>query len=774
MQCKMFEESVPMESIEVQHSGTDNSPSQPPPDSGRKTNLKAGLILLALTVVFYWKIILVQQYSMLLGFEGANQAYAWFNFWLSTIRQGSWPLWDPFTFSGRPFAGETQTGAFYPLYLIFLAGPFHHGIGMLSQQVYHVFFVLTHALCAWFMYLLAREFRLSVFAGLVAGICFSLGGVLTRFGGWPHMLQSGIWLPLIVVLLMRAIKASNAKSTVAYSALCGLALALAVLAGGFHVVMMDTIVVLSVVVFHTAQGGPAKAWRRAALVIGVCGAFAFAGGAVQLLSSIEFSRQALRSIGPIWPPATQRIPYNYLGDALWAHSFLGLVVPVFAGSFGSGEYADPYLGVFPILMAVIAIWKRWACMWVRYLAGLIVATCLYCLGPTSLLHGFLYAVTPWPSVARETDRFMYLADFGLAILAGFGVDALFTRLPLSSWQPLGGVLKWIAVACVAALAWKFVLGHGDLETWISFSLLLILLTYGVFLYIIHGHHGSWARFLAIALILFDLNAFDWSAANKIVAAANHTDEMSKLYGLEGVVDFLRSQPGTFRVQMAVNPAPNIGDMFGVEETWGTGVMIQRDYAQFHDRADLLNVRYTIRPASASEPNPVYQDSAWKIYPNPNAYPRAWLVHETAVEPDADKLSRRLDAPGTDTHRIALLAAPLGFPLDAPSAAGVEQATPRKSARDRVDVGVHADGRALLVLSELFYPGWKATVNGKPVQIVKVDGALRGILVPSGDSKVSLKYSPVSFFAGLGLTLAAFLCGAFLCFRLRGDNWGEAA
>ncbi len=68
-------------------------------------------------------------------------------------------------------------------------------------------------------------------------------------------------------------------------------------------------------------------------------------------------------------------------------------------------------------------------------------------GRVLTLHGFLYAVTPWLWMAREASRFMYLTDFGIAILAGFGLDALFSQARLSSWDPLSGVLKWIAIAC---------------------------------------------------------------------------------------------------------------------------------------------------------------------------------------------------------------------------------------------------------------------------------------------------------------------------------------
>ena len=65
------------------------------------------------------------------------------------------------------------------------------------------------------------------------------------------------------------------------------------------------------------------------------------------------------------------------------------------------------------------------------------------------------------------------------------------------------------------------------------------------------------------------------------------------------------------------------------------------------------------------------------------------------------------------------------------------------------------GRSLLVLSELYYPGWTASVNGKTQRIWKVDGALRGIVVPQGDSQVSLHYRPVSLYIGAALSVIAF-------------------
>jgi uncharacterized membrane protein YfhO len=77
---------------------------------------------------------------------------------------------------------------------------------------------------------------------------------------------------------------------------------------------------------------------------------------------------------------------------------------------------------------------------------------------------------------------------------------------------------------------------------------------------------------------------------------------------------------------------------------------------------------------------------------------------------------------------------------------------------------------MLVLSKNFYPGWQASVNGRPARIYEVDGALRGIVINAGESRVVLDYAPGWLTAGAVLTLAAF-GGTLLGFILLGRQTG---
>jgi hypothetical protein len=426
------------------------------PGSSRREHLsiklRAPLILFVTTALFHWRILFTRQFSMLVASEGVNQAYSWYTFWISTIRRGIFPLWDPYTFGGHPFAGEMQTAAFYPLNFLLALFPFGHN-GYLSEPLYHVTIALTRFAGAYFMYLLARELEMVEFPALLAGICFSFGGVLGHVSGWPHLMQSGTWLPLIFLFLLRALHSRQLSGTVCNALLCALFMGLSILAGGLHFVMMQFIIVVSAGAFY-AWNSDRGVRIRAGIAVAIACTAGFAVGAVQLFPSYEYSQISLRWIGAMALPANQKIPYFYLTDKLYPESFVHLLLPqAFGGQAGDGEVVGSYAGVLPLLLAAIGIWSRWGNLWVRYLAGLALAGFIYSLGDFSFLHGLLYALVPDLWMAREAPRFMYLASFGLAIFTGFGTQTIFSEAPrLWRAENLTRILNWTAIACAVALA----------------------------------------------------------------------------------------------------------------------------------------------------------------------------------------------------------------------------------------------------------------------------------------------------------------------------------
>lgn len=705
------------------------------------------LAFLAISIVlFHWKTMLTNQFTTIFGSEGVNQTYAWLHFWLNSLWHGHIPLWDPYVFGGRPFSGETQTTDFYPLRLLFALVPLNRQ-GLVSPRLYDEYLVFTRFLSACFMFALLRELRRSHFAAFIGACAFSMGGMVARLG-WPQLVESCIWLPAVFLSLLRALRAETRQRSLSLAALSGVCLGLSILTGGVQFSLMQAIVVVTAVGYYGAVTTPTQ-WLRLSSIVAVVAVVAAGIGAVQLFSSFEYARQSLRFIAGGAFPMSQKIPYDRMDHGMWPQSILSGLFPAF-GAIGGGEVWPYYIGVFPLFLAIAAIWKCRSNLWVRYLAVLALLAFLYTLGEFSPLNGVLYAIVPELWQNREPSRFLYLVSFALAVLSAFGLDSLLDGAGEGAlWAPAKPFLKWVAILSVAALVLPGLFNQISFNIWVCFSLLLIVASCAWFYRLTLGPAPPSIRFALVAFILFDLGAFYWNEAswNEL---AKSGDKYQEMLTLREPVAFIKSQPGLYRVRVDADPEPNVGDIYAVQSLWGGGATLVTDFSRLREREDLLNVRYRIRPASAPAPDAIYQDRYWKVYEDKAAYPRAWLTHQAIVEPSHDAVFTRVDKPGADFHNVAIIESPLPRSLDPNTAS--DSVRFRSYEADSMSLDVNTAGTALLVVSENFYPGWKATVNGQPAEIHKTDGDLRGIMVPGGPSHVAMEYAPVSFYAGASLSI----------------------
>jgi len=72
----------------------------------------------------------------------------------------------------------------------------------------------------------------------------------------------------------------------------------------------------------------------------------------------------------------------------------------------------------------------------------------------------------------------------------------------------------------------------------------------------------------------------------------------------------------------------------------------------------------------------------------------------------------------------------------------------------LDVEVKLRAPGVLVVSEPWYPGWRATVDGKPAPMLRVDYALRGVALPAGRHVVEMAYESAPLKRGAWITLLA--------------------
>jgi hypothetical protein len=218
---------------------------------------------------------------------------------------------------------------------------------------------------------------------------------------------------------------------------------------------------------------------------------------------------------------------------------------------------------------------------------------------------------------------------------------------------------------------------------------------------------------------------------------------------------------------------------------------------------LLNVRYVLIPPENLEkakqvvgekaeiaarfPDLLMHDATWKVgrgemvaLENPNRYGAAWLVDrydlvdrpwtnrdEIDGSKDPQSLMLRTEAADFDAGKEALVDRIPHLPTGEPLAASSDEPLPKVPVKwqsygpNSFKMVVKTPRDALLVVSELWYPGWRATVNGKETEIVRADWLLRAVAVPAGRAIVSFEYRPNSLVIGaiaclFGLAVALIL------------------
>ncbi len=179
---------------------------------------------------------------------------------------------------------------------------------------------------------------------------------------------------------------------------------------------------------------------------------------------------------------------------------------------------------------------------------------------------------------------------------------------------------------------------------------------------------------------------------------------------------------------------------------------------------MLNLRYLV--AYPSHPklqieglHTVYQDPRIRIDEMPDPWPRAWLVHRYDVVGNREALLKAILS--LDYKREALLEQDPGCAVEAPAAAAPETVRIERYEPARIDITVQAAAPALLVLSDLFYPGWEAMVDGRPAEILRANYVMRAVAITEGAHEVRFLYRPASFRSGVAVSAAGCLAVALL-------------
>lgn len=152
--------------------------------------------------------------------------------------------------------------------------------------------------------------------------------------------------------------------------------------------------------------------------------------------------------------------------------------------------------------------------------------------------------------------------------------------------------------------------------------------------------------------------------------------------------------------------------------------------------NMLNDKYFILPTQSGQPAPLL---------NTAAFGNAWFVktllyvHTPNEEMSAlQKINPREVAVTTDNFKEAFAGAPVQNDIDSTSTVKLD-----KYYANELHYTVNSPKGGVVVFSEIYYPGWTATVDGKPLQLGRVNYVLRAAFVPAGSHKIIMEFRPVS-------------------------------
>ena len=718
-------------------------------------------------------------------------------------RTGSFPLWNPYLFGGMPFVAGMHGDIFYPTFLLRLLLP--------TDAAMTWGFILHLVLAGLFTFMFLRALGLGFAPALLGGTAYELSGAVASLVSPGHdgKLYVSALLPLILLLLYRGVRQGRGWSW------GGLAIAVGLAVLSPHPQMLQYLLLTAGAwALYLALGGEGEqiprplAIRRLGLAFGAVMLGALMG-AIQYLPVREYVAWSPRAGGRGYEHATS---YSMLRPEL-----LNTFVPEFTGILENYWGANgihlhsEYLGAAAFVLAVAGagtmLRRRGARL---FWLGVLVVGFLWTLGGSTPFYRIVYALVPGTKFFRAPGMAVFVPSFAFAVLAAFGAERVLARRVSGRY-----LLGWVAAAgLVAVLAtmggltnlassvagpdrYDFVQANAGnllLGAWRSFAAVAALVAVALLGLRRPAVGGPLAAALMVAVVAADL----WSVERRYW---RFSAPASELFGTDPIIDYLRARTDSARVlglalsELEAPRDPYIGATYGAD-----GFMVHRirQVAGYHGNElgryqalygkdewprqignpnfwQLSNLQYlytnvdqppvpgmtrVLGPVKNSAGSTVY------LYRFPGEQPAAWVAAAIVKAPDESVLATVLE-PRFNVRSVALFdtSAAVQWRTDltvAPDTLGLRARVTRPWPDEiRVALDGPAPAGSALVMTENYYPGWTATVDGRPAAAHRADYSLIGVPLPQGAREVRLRYRSAVFETGRTVTAVALAAATIL-------------
>ncbi len=719
---------------------------------------------------------------------------------------GAFPQWDPYIFGGMPYVAAMHGDIFYPTFLLRLIMP--TDVAMTWGMIGHFF--LCGLATFWF---LRHACRFAFFPSLIGGVAYMMGGFVSSLPSAGHdgkIFVSALF-PIALLVLTWCMRDGKRWGWGLFSIIVGLT----VLTPHPQLLQYLLLTCGAWAIFLAFGGvGAEKLSQRAAIQRLACalGAVIVGGaiGAIQYAPVREYVAWSPRALGFDYGTATS---YSFPLEEL-----INTYLPQFSGILDNYwgrngiHFHSEYIGVAVLMLAFAAFGGGWAGARKRlfwFWIGTGIVTLLWALGGSTPFFQLIYALVPGTKFFRAPSTIFFITTFSVAVMTAFGTERLLAGRVSPKYAY--GWLVGAAVVALFALAGGFNIlatnmlviqqfadrieaNSADLKVGALRSLLFVALTAALMLALgrkmISRNVAGWALVVLCAVDLWSIERYYWEFSSPA----------SSLYATDVTVEFMRKLSQPARV-LAI-PVQGLPMVDGDPNLTGDGLMVHgiRITCGYHgnaigrylpncDRNELANptmwaltntefilantdtiggpgIRRIVGPVKDASGSMV------SLFQLPGEHEFAWVAPAIIKYPDA-AVVEAFKTPNFPVHSVAIFdsastveaAKITTLPPPLTSTTHVDLYTPGHIV---ISLGAPAPKGSALVASENYYPGWLASVDGKPVVAERVDLSLIGVPLPEGAKKVELTFTSKTYDEGkaitlvaLGLSLLAALAGVFI-------------
>ena len=756
-------------------------------------DLLALLVLALATMGFFWRLLFTHGVWMPVGGgDLVSFLYPVYSFIARSLRVGDFPLWNPYLYGGAPFISDNQSSLLYPINLIAFA--LRPEVDYRTMELLSVAHFYLAGVCAYLGLRYMGRQPLRRWAALVGAAAFMFSDLFVTHFGNLNMIACAAWLPLIFFLLRRALD----EQRPAFAAGSGLFLGIAALAGHVQPLLYTVLALGLYLLYHLSihRRSPCRDLLAKVALFALAMLVAFSVAAPALLPSYEMSQLTLRS----------ELSYEDASEySLPPLAWVGLLVPDIFGRGPRGFWGPwprvevGYVGILTLLLAGIALVLRRDRL-AGFLALLGILAALLAMGDATALHGWLYRFVPGFDLIRAPARFIYLLDFALASLAALGLDSLLRPLPhatRSTWQRVLRLLPAIALGAaliLLPLAQGTLFRSQDRSPEVLARLLrgthgitfaFLMLGCGLLLLYLRGMRRIGPLSLGIAafaLIVVDL---------ALLGAHTELEFNDPLAGFQHpeAIAFLKSDAEHYRIDTRTEVwnvwQPNLSLLNGIQDVWGIwNPLVLGDFHRYWEGLgsrstplyDFLNAKYIVGHKDVVLDWDKFElafdgDPAVNIYRNTRVLPRAFVVHDAWAVASQDEAFAAIHQADFDPSTTVVVENAEG--LDGQASADAEANIVAYS-NNAIRIKASTSAPGYLVLSEVYYPGWLAEVDGNPVPIARANYAFRAVYLSPGEHEVRLYFRPRTWLLGLGLSALCWAALAVGTLRWARGRWRRQA